>query len=420
MGEGAGVGEVCFKENAMPGDTPRLKVLIVDDEPRNLLILEGILAPLRYDLRQANNGSEALDQVAADPPDLVLLDVMMPGLTGFDVCRQLKSRPDTQFIPIVLVTALTDRDSRVTGIEAGADDFISKPVDSHELRARVKSLLRIKSLHDEKERAQQRLIQAERLAAVGELVAGSAHELNNPLAVASSLMQSTVETLKEDTSEELAQDRATLVQNLQMGLKDLNRAKDIVASLLSLSEQTGDYTEPVQVNIVADDALRILRGRYDEGKVRVVKEYGEDLPTVTGSFADLGQMAMHLVRNAIEAIQGSGTITLRTYGEGRIVDREPGTVNRKNGSRITDDGSRGGIGDVGWVVFECRDTGAGISPEIRGDIFKPFFKTKPPAEGTGLGLYICHQIVKKHGGTISVESEVGKGTTFKVRLPVTR
>ncbi len=390
---------------------PGYKVLIVDDEPRNLLILEGILAPLQYDLRQASNGSEALDQVAADPPDLVLLDVMMPGLSGFDVCRRLKSRPDTQFIPVVLVTALTDRDSRVTGIDAGADDFISKPVDSNELRARVRSLLRIKSFHDEKERAQQQLIQAERLAAVGELVAGSAHELNNPLAVASSLMQSAVEMLQEDTPEELAQDRATLVQNLQMGLRDLNRAKDIVASLLSLSEQTGDYTEPVQVNIVADDALRMLRGRYDEGKVRVVKEYGEDLPTVTGSFADLGQMAMHIVRNAMEAIRGSGTITLRTYGEG---GPHPGSLS------LATPLPHAGEGKAEYVIFECQDTGAGISPEIRGDIFKPFFKTKPPAEGTGLGLYICHQIVKKHGGTISVESEVGEGTTFKVRLPATR
>ncbi len=364
------------------------KVLMVDDEPRNLLILEGILAPLQYDLRQAENGAQALAQVAADPPDLVLLDVMMPGLSGFDVCRQIKSQAGTQFIPVVLVTALTDRDSRVTGIEAGADDFISKPVDSHELRARVKSLLRIKSLHDEKEQAQQRLIQAERLAAIGELVAGSAHELNNPLAVASSLMQSAVETLKEDTPEELAQDRAMLIQNLRVGLKDLNRAKDIVASLLSLSEQTGDYTEPVQINIVSDDALRMLRGRYDADRVRVVKTYGENLPTVTGSFADLGQMAMHIVRNAIESIKDNGTITLRTtFEDGRI-------------------------------VFECRDTGGGIPSDIVGDIFKPFFKTKPPAEGTGLGLYICHQIVKKHGGTITVESEVGKGTTFRVRLPV--
>jgi two-component system NtrC family sensor kinase len=240
----------------------------------------------------------------------------------------------------------------------------------------------------EKEEAQQQLIQAERMAAVGELVAGSAHELNNPMAVASSMMQSIGEVLKEDTPEELVQDRAMLLQNVQVGLRDLNRAKDIVSSLLSLSDRTRSYAEAVQINIVADDALRVLKGRYDETKIRIVKEYGEDLPTVTGSFADLGQMAMHLVRNAVEAINGEGTVTLRTSLED------------------------------GRVVFECQDTGAGIPPEIRGEIFKPFFKTKPPAEGTGLGLYICREVVEKHSGTINVESEVGKGTTFRVRLPV--
>ena len=139
-------------------NAPVPKVLMVDDEPRNLLILEGILAPLHYDLRQAENGREALEQVAADPPDMVLLDVMMPDVSGFEVCRRLKSRPEMQFIPVVLVTVLADRDSKITGIEAGADDFISKPVDPNELRARVQSLLRIKSLHDELHETQAQLI----------------------------------------------------------------------------------------------------------------------------------------------------------------------------------------------------------------------------------------------------------------------
>ena len=243
---------------------------------------------------------------------------------------------------------------------------------------------------EEKDRAQRQLIQAERMAAVGELVAGSAHELNNPMAVASSLVQSIGEMLKEDTPEELTEDRALMVENVRIALKDLNRAKEIVANLLSLSDRNRDYTEAVKINIVADDALRLLRGTYDREKVRVVKAYGEDLPTVTGNFADLGQMGMHLVRNAVEALKGGGTITLRTAVEGD------------------------------QVVLECHDTGVGIPPEIRGEIFKPFFKTKPPAEGTGLGLYIVHRIVEKHGGTIEVESAPGKGTTFSVRLPLTR
>ena len=423
----------------MPDDTVRHKILMVDDEPRNLRILEGILAPLGYDLRRAENGTGALEQAATNPPDLILLDVMMPGLSGFDVCHQLKSQPQTQFIPVVLVTALTDRDARVTGIEAGADDFITKPVDANELRARVRSLLRIKSLHDElqqkteslqeanrelqrtmkeKEQAQRQLIQAERMAAVGELVAGSAHELNNPLATTSSLMQSVAEILPEDAPEELIRDRAMMIDHLRVGLKDLNRAKDIVSSLLSLSDRTRNYTEAVQINIVADDALRMLRGRYDGDKLRIVKAYGQDLPAVTGSFADLGQMGMHLVRNAVEALKGEGTITLRTYGEARSGGaREQGSG--EDSHAPLHPGSSAGMGE-GYVVFECHDTGAGIPPEIRGEIFKPFFKTKPPAEGTGLGLYICREVVEKHGGTIEVESEAGKGTTFRVRLPIAR
>ena len=242
----------------------------------------------------------------------------------------------------------------------------------------------------EKEEAQQQLIQAERMAAVGELVAGSAHELNNPLAATSSLVQSTQEMLEEDSPEEVLQDRKAMVDNLKVSRRELNRARDIVSSLLGLSDRTRSYAEAVQVNIVADDALRMLRGRYDEGRVRIVKEYGEGLPAVRGSFADLGQMAMHLVRNAVESIEGQGVVAIRT-----------------------------GLED-GQVVFECRDTGKGIPPEIRGEIFKPFFKTKPPAEGTGLGLYIFPEVVEKHGGTISVESEVGRGTTFRVNLPLTR
>jgi len=271
---------------------------------------------------------------------------------------------------------------------------------------------------DEKERAQRQLIQAERMAAVGELVAGSAHELNNPMAVASSLVQSIGEMLKEDTPEELTEDRALMVENVRIALKDLNRAKEIVANLLSLSDRNRDYTEAVKINIVADDALRLLRGTYDREKVRVVKAYGEDLPTVTGNFADLGQMGMHLVRNAMEALKGGGTITLRTYGEERSGgEREQGSG--EDSHAPLHPGSSAGMGE-GYVVFECHDTGAGIPPEIRGEIFKPFFKTKPPAEGTGLGLYIVHRIVEKHGGTIEVESAPGKGTTFSVRLPLTR
>jgi two-component system NtrC family sensor kinase len=180
-----------------------------------------------------------------------------------------------------------------------------------------------------------------------------------------------------------------MADNLAFSRKELGRAKDIVASLLGLSRQTGEYTEAVDLKAVAKDALRVLYNRYKRYEVNIEEDYAAGLPAIQGNFAQLGQVCLNVIQNAIEAIgKVKGKITLRTYGED------------------------------GWVVFACVDTGPGMSAEVRRDIFKPFFTTRAPGEGTGLGLYIVHQIVEKHGGRIEVDSEVGKGTTFRVRLPL--
>jgi len=125
------------------------KVLVVDDTPHNVKLLADLLAVKGYQVATAVNGEEALSKVASDPPDLILLDVMMPGLSGYDVCRRLRADPGTALLPIVLVTSLDPQSERVKGIEAGADDFLGKPINQAELFARVRSLLRIKALQDE-------------------------------------------------------------------------------------------------------------------------------------------------------------------------------------------------------------------------------------------------------------------------------
>src|SRR5678815_5177085 len=125
------------------------KVLVVDDTPHNVKLLADLLGVKGYSVTTAVNGEEALAKVAADPPDIVLLDVMMPGLSGYDVCRRLRADPATALLPVVLVTSLDPQAERVKGMEAGADDFLPKPINQAELFARVRSLLRIKSLQDE-------------------------------------------------------------------------------------------------------------------------------------------------------------------------------------------------------------------------------------------------------------------------------
>ncbi|MHB8769623.1 MAG: ATP-binding protein [Syntrophales bacterium] len=260
--------------------------------------------------------------------------------------------------------------------------------DLEELVARRTAALR--EALAQKERTQEQLIRSESLAAIGQLVAGTAHELNNPISGAMSLVESSVETIAGWDG--LPEKRAEIVDDLRFSLGELRRAGAIIRSLLDLSRQTQTYVEPVDLNRAVDDALRILYNQYKNLPVEVEKQYGE-IPAVEGNFANLGQVLINVITNAIQALPaGKGKITLATRY----------------------------LAGADTVLFECRDTGMGIPAAAVKDIFKPFFTTKAAGRGTGLGLYICHEIVRRHGGQIHVDSEEGAGTAVTVELPCTR
>ena len=260
----------------------------------------------------------------------------------------------------------------------------------------------------ERERTQQALIQSESLAAVGQLVAGVAHELNNPLASVSSLIQSALETMGlpyqpiTESGAELPTINADLVQplnaedvsevadDLAFSLKELRRAKSIVSSLLDLSRQSQSYTEEVSLTVVCQDALRILHNRIKLLPIEVTESYAEHLPRVRGNFANLGQVALNMIQNAVDAFEGK---------PGQI---EVGTA--------ADQGR-------GVVWFYVKDNGPGIPVHVLPNIFHPFYTTKGVGVGTGLGLYISYEIAKKHGGEVVVETAPGQGTQFRVELP---
>ncbi|MBA4397477.1 MAG: hypothetical protein C0394_08860 [Syntrophus sp. (in: bacteria)] len=244
---------------------------------------------------------------------------------------------------------------------------------------------------EEKDRTQKQLIQSESLAAIGQLVAGTAHELNNPLAGASSLVQTSVESIRQwDVEEKVRRD---VEEDLLFSLKELRRAGAIVKSLLGLSRQTQTYVEPVRINAALDDALRVLDNQYRHLQVSVDKEYDDGLPDVQGNFANIGQVFINIIKNAVQALpEGKGKVTLKTrYDKGSD-----------------------------HVIVEIEDTGSGISETKLKDVFKPFYTTKEVGQGTGLGLYISHEIVKRHGGAIHVQSELGRGTVFTIELPCHR
>ena len=245
-----------------------------------------------------------------------------------------------------------------------------------------------KAALEEKDRTQQRLIQSESLAAIGQLVAGIAHELNNPLASTSSLIQTDIELINEQT--EKRDIDSELLKDLEFSLKELKRVEMIVKSVLGLSRQTQTYVEDVDIKTIIEDALKVLHDQYKYSEVVIEKDYEENLPRVNGNFANLGQVFLNIIKNALQALpDGKGTIFLKTRY----------------------------IKETNSVMVECRDTGIGIPTEVINDIFKPFFTTKDVGSGTGLGLYISHEIIKKHEGLISVSSKLGKGTTFTIDLP---
>lgn len=244
----------------------------------------------------------------------------------------------------------------------------------------------------EKEASQAQLIRSESLAAIGQLVAGVAHEINNPLSAAISLLQSDQEDLNRLSGQNKSLCMACPLQEDTVFVeKELQRAKQIVASLLCLSRQTGTYTESVDINMVVRNALKVLQAFIKQHRIVVEKKLGRDIPSFSGNVANLGQAAINIIKNACQAMAPSSGVV-------KISTRYHRPAKQ--------------------VVFSCRDHGTGINDAIRKDIFKPFFTTKPAGHGTGLGLYICHEIVRRHNGRMIQENCPDGGARFSLLLPV--
>ncbi len=318
---------------------------------------------------------------------LVIPVVSRSSLTGFFCLGEKKS--GELFVPEDLSLLATLASQSAIALE-NAKSYEKLEKFSRELERTVE--LRTADLRtalEEKERAQNRLIRAESLAGVGRLTAGVAHELNNPLAVGLSLVQVSIEAIeRKDLGEE---GRAEVLDDLRFTIRELQRAADIVRSLLGVSRQGEGYSEPVDINRVIEYSIRILYSQYKHRQVEIDKNLDNNIPHIEGNFAELGQVMINIIKNAIQSLpEGGGRITLRTLQRG---DK---------------------------VIIEVSDTGRGMNQLEISEIFSPFYTTKPVGEGVGLGLYICHNILERHGGEISVESKPGHGSTFKVALPIKR
>ncbi|MEZ6058231.1 MAG: ATP-binding protein [Planctomycetaceae bacterium] len=390
-------------------------VLIVDDMPEVRQVIGSILKS-RYRLYYAANGLEGLAVVSQMKPDLILSDVTMPELDGHAFCRRVRENPETKTIPFLLLSARAKTVHHIEGLEAGADEYLSKPVDPAELLARVDARLRIRRLHidledrnielqatlEELRLAQDQLVQSEKMSSLGQLMAGLAHEINNSInAVSNGIEPLTIRIgqLREQMLSEAGpthntpDDRARrertfqqidrLTQAIAHGA---DRTVKIVGDMKVFSHPGRRETDTLDVNQSLELTVSLMRGEFWD-RIVVERNFGE-LPLIHGPFRQIGQVFLNLLNNAVQAIDGTGTITLST---------------RQKGGRIE---------------VSIRDTGTGIPPDIQNRIFDPFFTTKEPGKGTGLGLSLCYRIVRDAGGRIRCFSEPGKGTEFIVELPL--
>lgn len=425
-------------------DRSLANVLVVDDTPANLEVITETLSSAGYQVMVAISGDRALKRLESYTPDLILLDVQMPGIDGFETCRQIKENPNLAHIPIIFITALSDTESIIKGFSLGAVDYINKPFREPELIARVNTHIKLQQLTKglaqqvaERTRSleqamtklktsQLQLVQQEKMSALGNLVAGVAHEINNPIGFVRGNVKELKRNLQDivdhlglyqqkmpaaeidDHAEEidldfLLEDMPKMLGSMSIGC---DRIRDISTSLRTFSRNDQDTKAAFNLHEGIDSTLLILKHRLKANEARpaieVIKHYGE-LPKVHCFPGQLNQVFMNILANAIDALEDASQEKSL-----EALEAAPNQITIK--TTATDR----------QVYIHIRDNGVGMPEAVRAQIFDHLYTTKAVGRGTGLGLAIAHQIVvDKHSGLISVDSTPDHGTEFNITLPVT-
>ena len=425
------------------------EILIVDDVPTNIKLLYEFLQQSNYKVSIAKNAKSVFKKLEKIVPDLILLDVMMPGMDGFKVCERLKRNPKTRDIPVIFMTALTDEVDKVKGLSIGAVDYITKPIHPDEVLARIRVHLTLRHTQmqllseitertqaerelqaalDELKKVHIQLVHNEKMSSLGHLVAGVAHEINNPVNFIYANLHHAERYVEEllgivklydqhfpnppkeilDKTEELdldylQKDLVKILNSMSLGTK---RICEIVCSLRNFSRHHEAEIKLADIHEGIDSTLTILQGNLQRNDnypdIQVIRDYGS-LPLVECYAGQLNQVFMNLLSNAIEALDERDAT--RTLTEALA---EPSTI--KIATKIKDN----------RLVIRIVDNGSGIPENLRSQIFNPFFTTKEVGKGTGMGLSISHKIVAEtHNGRLWCEPNLDQqGTQFFIEIPI--
>jgi two-component system, sensor histidine kinase and response regulator len=365
-------------------------VLVVDDNEMNVELLSNMLERYNYRVLTALNGRDALEQVQRENPEIVLLDINMPQMSGYEVCRRIKAEPQSVDIPVIFISALDDTENIVQGFDAGGVDYILKPFKFREVLARVETQL---TLYRQKRRIdelrQRERQQYETMDNLRKQFIGSAtHDLKNPLFVVSGYtdMLESLPAVRENPNAQ------NYIGSIRRGVSKMNTLVRDMLDLLQLEAAADLHKTAVDFTTFLNEAVQDMRLRADEKKLQFVVYPPDEAATIQIDLVRMGRVMDNLVSNAIKYTPTGGSVEI--------------------------------IGKVGHtnVVVEIVDTGLGIPQEALPTLFEPFERVNSEEhmaqEGTGLGLSIVKTIVEQHQGSIEVESNLGKGSTFRVTIPM--
>jgi signal transduction histidine kinase len=402
---------------------PTRRILIVDDDASSSSILSSFTRRIGLEPLVAETSSIALE-LLDDSIDLILLDIMMPDMDGLSLLSVIRSNDALSDIPVIMVTALSSVQARLAAVEAGANDFIIKPVDMTELQVRMRSLLRFKHARDELKRYHSQASLTSRLDAIGQLAAGIAHEINSPVQYvgdAVGFLHDSFEDLirvvsfaeKDKSGQGLKNhgQHATMTELLQeidadflkeeiprsfaRILDGITRISSIVRAMKRFSYSGSGEKKRVNIVEAIENTLVISHSEWNY-VADVVTDFDPGTPEILCFPGEINQVLLNIIINAAHAV---ADVVRGTENKGKIVIK----------TRKLDD----------HLEISIEDTGAGIPENIRGKVFNLFFTTKDVGKGTGQGLAISYDIVvNKHGGNITFESKQTLGTTFFIRLPI--
>ena len=347
------------------------KILIVDDAVDTVELLTKRFHAEGYDTAEAYNGEEALQKVPEYDPDLIVLDVMMPKIDGYEVAKRLKADEKTKYIPVLMLTAKGEVEHKIKGLDIGADDYMSKPFDYKELSARIRSLLSIKATHEKK-------VETEKTGALEQMIDEVAHEIRNPLTSIGGFARKVFNKLPEEDPNR---------KYMQMIIEDVAVLEEMIKQLIELKSMEISQKEPVNINEIVIDCLKVFEKETLSKNIKVTTDLADNPPLLLIDKKLMKRSLCNMIKNAIEAME-------TTAKELKII-----TVLSDN-----------------YLGLKIADTGKGIDKDKIKNIFDPMVSSK--MFSPGLGLTFALKIVQYHNGTISVDSEPGKGTTFTIRLPL--